>query len=59
MWRAMRIRGFRFVAAGLVTVGVFLIVTGGDQAAARDALVGGLLYAVADLVLEWHNRRRY
>jgi hypothetical protein len=54
----MRPRGLLFVAAGLVVAGVILLFTGGNQDLARGVLVAGLSYAVADLVIEWRNRRR-
>jgi hypothetical protein len=54
----MRIRGLRFVAASLVAAGVILLFTVGNQDLARGVLIAGLSYAVADLVIEWRNRRR-
>jgi hypothetical protein len=54
----MRLRGFRIVAASLVTAGVILIAAGGDQDMARGTLVAGLLCAALYLVIEWYNRRR-
>jgi drug/metabolite transporter (DMT)-like permease len=47
----------RLVAALLVAAGVYLLFTGGDQSIARSMLLGGLVYAVASIVLERRGRR--
>lgn len=45
----VRLRGLRFVAAVLISAGVYLIATGGDQNIARGMLVAGILYAIVAL----------
>lgn len=47
----------RLVAIALVVVGVYLVLTGGDQWTARIVLVAGLWFAGAALVLDRRERR--
>ncbi len=54
----MRIRGLRLVAATLVGAGLFLLATGGSVDFARGLLIGGLLYALLHVVLEWWRGRK-
>jgi len=52
------LRGLLIVAAVLVAIGVYLVVTGGDQQRARGMLLGGLAYAVLYLVIQRRSRGR-
>ena len=56
--RVRMLRGLLIVAAVLVAIGVYLVVTGGDQQRARGMLLGGLAYAVLYLVIQRRSRGR-
>jgi len=47
----------RLGAIALVVAGIYLVLTGGDQQAARIVLVAGLVFAGASLVLDRRGRR--
>ena len=47
----------RLVAIALVVAGIYLMLTRGDQQAARIVLVAGLVFASASLVLDRWGRR--